>query len=150
MKKRHCAMYSLLGMLAITILVSSCSVSSDSSDSSDSSASAFTAEFTGCDFSRATVARVEMFESGVLVAYGNGVLQNGEASFSMINANTGNLWLPTLNIRYTAYAYCFPGSVEDPVPSNDYWKTVEIAYTQYEDSAYAELGIVNSYFVYIP
>ncbi len=129
----------ILAVLALALLASSCS----------DSGNAFTAEFTGCNFSGANVARVEMFESGSLVAYGSGALSGGSASFTMHDADTGATWFPTLGVTYTAYAYCFAGTVGGDVPASDFWRAYASAYTQYAESAYAEIGFEYDNFSFI-
>ncbi len=129
----------VIGLLAFALLGTSCS---------DEPGPALTMEFTGCDFSGATVARVEIREAGTLVAYGNGTLTGGAAAFPLHDVDTDAIWLPTTGVTYNARGYCFSGSVGDPLPASGYWQTNDISYTSHQASAYDEIGFIKSYFSY--
>lgn len=142
MKKERSTNLALFGLLAFLILASSCA-------SSDSSAADMPVEFSGCNFSGATVAYVEFFDGPTKVAYGYANLVGGAATVTMLDDNTDAIWLPTLNVEYSVYAYCFAGSVGDPVPTN-HWATYEISYEQYVESEYAGIDVEGLYFHEVP
>jgi hypothetical protein len=142
MKNKLCRNFTLFGLLVMVILASSCS-------SSDSSASDMPVEFSGCNFSGATVAFVEFFDGSTKVAYGYANLVGGAATVTMRDVHTDAVWLPTLNVEYSVYAYCFAGSVGDPVPTN-HWATDEISYEQYVESEYAGIDVEGLYFHEVP
>lgn len=141
MKNSRIINFALLGLLFIALLGMSCS---------EEPGPALTMEFTGCDFAGTTVAYVEMFQSSTRVAYGYGTLVGGASTFPLHDVNTDAIWLPTQNVAYTARGYCFDGSVGDPVPSSGYWRTGTISYTQYQESAYDEIGFLKGYFTEVP
>lgn len=148
MKNKLGNFITLLGMLAILILAVSCSDSgSDPVPGSGSSSSdAFPIEFIDCDFEGATVAYIEFFDGITRVAYGYGDLVDGDASFTMKDIDTDGDWYPELGVAYTAYAYCFAGSVGDPVPASGYWSTLQISQTVYKKSDYVNMELYKGYF----
>lgn len=141
MKNGRIINFALLGSLIVALLGTSCSEEPDPS---------LTMEFSGCDFAGTTVAYVEMFQGSTQVAYGYGALVGGASTFPLHDVGTDAIWLPTLSVAYTVRGYCFAGSVGDPVPSSGYWRTGNISYTQYQESAYDEIGFLKSYFTEVP
>ncbi len=143
MKKRGIPNCTLVSLLVIWILGSSCATTTGSDPS-------LTMEFTGCDFAGATVALVEFYDGTTEVAYGYGALKDGEASFPLHDVHSDDTWYPTIDIIYNVRAYCFNGSAGDPVPSSGYWRCLGATYEQYQDSEYSEMGFEESYFAYVP
>lgn len=147
MKNRVSTKVAFLCLLAACVFAASCS-DSGSDSPSGSSSDAFPIEFTGCDFEGATVALVEFYDGGTKVSYGYGALEDGDAAFTMKDADTDDDWSATLDVKYSVYGYCFAGSVGDPVPASGYWCTYEAKFTQYQESDYVDMSFQGDNFHY--